>query len=66
ACVSGISMFSIIENPLSLPIFIIIYFFQCYAFLFFWGLFVDNFSVVLNHGNRLKYFNILICDLLIL
>ena len=31
ACVSGITMFTSIENPQSLPIFIIIYFFTCYA-----------------------------------
>ncbi|MDB9689929.1 LysE family translocator, partial [Acinetobacter baumannii] len=59
ACVSGITMFTSIENPQSLPIFIIIYFFTCYACLFFWGLCGDKFSVVLNQGNRLKYFNIL-------
>ncbi|MEA1914708.1 MAG: LysE family translocator, partial [Campylobacterota bacterium] len=34
ACVSGISMFSSIEN--SIPFFVIIYFFVCYASLTFW------------------------------
>ncbi|WP_143233645.1 LysE family translocator, partial [Acinetobacter baumannii] len=66
ACVSGITMFTSIENPQSLPIFIIIYFFTCYACLFFWGLCGDKFSVVLNQGNRLKYFNILMGAFLIL
>ncbi|MFW1938772.1 LysE family translocator, partial [Acinetobacter baumannii] len=66
ACVSGITMFTSIENPQSLPIFIIIYFFTCYACLFFWGFCGDKFSVVLNQGNRLKYFNILMGAFLIL
>ncbi|MFW2724588.1 LysE family translocator, partial [Acinetobacter baumannii] len=38
----------------------------CYACLFFWGLCGDKFSVVLNQGNRLKYFNILMGAFLIL
>ncbi|OON26275.1 lysine transporter LysE [Acinetobacter pittii] len=59
ACVSGITMFTSIENPQALPVFIVIYFFTCYVCLFFWGFCGDKFSVVLNQGNRLKYFNIL-------
>lgn len=66
ACVSGITMFTSIENPQSLPIFIVIYFFTCYACLLFWGFCGDKFSVVLNQGNRLKYFNILMGAFLIL
>ena len=44
ACVSGITMFTSIENPQSLPIFIIIYFFTCYACLFFGYYVVINFQ----------------------
>ncbi|MBO9528609.1 LysE family translocator [Acinetobacter oleivorans] len=66
ACVSGITMFTSIENPQSLPLFIVIYFFTCYVCLFFWGFCGDKFSVVLNQGNRLKYFNILMGAFLIL
>ncbi len=44
ACVSGITMFTSIENPQSLPIFIIIYFFTCYACLFFGDYVAINFQ----------------------
>jgi len=66
ACVSGTTMFSSLNGYNSLITFIGIYFVTCYICLFFWGVCGDRFALILNKGNRMKYFNILMGGFLII
>ncbi|WP_171496176.1 LysE family translocator [Acinetobacter soli] len=66
ACISGTTMFSSLNGYTSLVTFIIIYFITCYVCLFFWGVCGDRFALILNKGNRMKYFNMLMGGMLII
>lgn len=66
SCVSGTTMFASVESSQPLTLFIIINFFTCYVCLLFWGICGDRFSIVLNSGSRLKYFNMSMGAFLIL
>jgi threonine/homoserine/homoserine lactone efflux protein len=64
ACVSGVAMFA--EGSYVLEIFIGVYFLICYLCLSFWGVLGGRATHFLNTDKRLKIFNIIMGNILIL
>ena len=65
ACVSGVSLFSSVNNNAIFSTFALCYFFICYASLIFWAILGDKATVFLNNSNRLRIFNLSMGSLLI-
>lgn len=64
-CVSGVSLFSSVQHSQQLPVFVIIYFFTCYASQFLWMLLGDRVTILLNNQARLRSFNVFMGSMLI-
>jgi len=65
ACVAGVSLFSVPDNPQVFLTFSFIYFLVCYLSLFSWSVLGDKVTILLNSEFRLKIFNQLMGALLI-